>query len=263
MLNEGATGMTSDPTDMDLAKIRVTCNSCHLAKLCLASGLSPLEIEQLNNLVKHNHVLHRGDFLFRNGEELSSLYAVLSGSFKLFSYTEEGSEQILGFYYPSEIIGFDAINNNRHSSSALALETSSYCILPLTRLEELSKATPKLQHRVLQLMSKEITQDNELKVTLCNKNAEEKVGTFLLSLSNRFNQRGYSSMTFKLAMSRQDIGNYLGLTVETVSRILGRFQKEKIIGINNKAVDILDLEQLVSISITCNNKSLPHSDTAS
>ena len=255
--------MINEPAVTDLAKIRVSCDSCQLSTLCLPFSLSPLEIEQLDKLVKHNHALRRGDFLFRSGEELSSLYAVLAGSFKLFTYTEDGSEQILGFYYPGEIIGFAAINSNRHSSSALALETSGYCTLPFTRLEELSMAIPKLQHRVMQLMSKEITHENEIMTMLCNKNAEEKVGTFLLSLSTRFSRRGYSATNFKLAMSRQDIGNYLGLTVETVSRILGRFQKDNIIAINNKTVDLLDLDQLFKISTTCSDETLPGFNTAS
>jgi CRP/FNR family transcriptional regulator len=229
----------------------------------LPFSLSPHEIAQVDKLVKHSHALRRGDFLFRSGEEFTMLYAVRAGSFKLFTYTEEGSEQILGFYFPGEIIGFDAINDNRHSSSALALETSGYCALPFARLEELSMAIPKLQHRVLQLMSKEITHENELMTMLCNKNAEEKVGSFLISLSTRFSQLGYSSTSFKLAMSRQDIGNYLGLTVETVSRILGRFQKDNIIAINNKSVELLDMDQLFKASMTCNDNTKTGSCTAS
>ena len=208
--------MKREPAVMDLSTVRVSCECCHLSTLCLPYSLSQQEIEQFNKLVRHTHALRRGDFLFRSGAEFTSLYAVRSGSFKLFTYTDAGNEQILGFYFPGEIIGFDAINNNRHFSSVLALETSSYCTMPFSRLEELSMAIPKLQHRVWQLMSKEISQENELLNTLCNKSAEEKVGTFLITLSTRFSQLGYSATNFKLAMSRQDIGNYLGLSEETI-----------------------------------------------
>ena len=248
--------MKKEPAVMDLSKVRVSCACCHLSTLCLPYNLSPHEIEQFNKLIRHSHALRRGDFLFRSGAEFTSLYAVRSGSFKLFTYTDEGNEQILGFYFPGEIIGFDAINNNRHSSSALALETSSYCAIPFARLEDLSMAIPKLQHRAWQLMSKEISQENELVNTLCNKNAEEKVGTFLLTLSARFSQLGYSATNFKLAMSRQDIGNYLGLSVETVSRILSRLQKDNFIAINNKSIELLDSDKLSEISLHFSGRNM-------
>ena len=248
--------MKKEPAVMDLSKVRVTCECCHLSAMCLPHSLSPHEIEQINKLVRHSHALRRGDFLFRNGAEFTSLYAVRSGSFKVFTYTDEGNEQILGFYFPGEIIGFDAINNNRHASSALALETSSYCAIPFARLEDLSMAIPKLQHRVMQLMSMEITHENDLMTMLCNKSAEEKVGTFLLTLSARFSQLGYSSTSFKLAMSRQDIGNFLGLSVETVSRILSRLQKDNFIAINNKSIELLDSDKLSEISLHFSGRNM-------
>ena len=248
--------MKIEPGVVDLSRIRVSCDCCRLSALCIPFNLNPHEISEIDKIVKHSHTLRRGDFLFRTGNDFTSLYAVRSGSFKVFSYTKDGDEQILGFYFPGEIIGFDAINENNHSSSALALEVSSYCALPFARLEELSMVIPKLQHRVLQLMSKEISHENELLTMLCSKNAEEKVGTFLITLSARFSQLGYSSTNFKLAMSRQDIGNYLGLTVETVSRILGRFQKDNIIAINNKSVALLDIDRLAGISMKCNDNTI-------
>ena len=255
--------MNIEPEVLDLGKIRVSCDHCRLSALCLPHTLSPDEIREIDKIIKHSHSLRRGDFLFRSGNEFTTLYAVRSGSFKLFTHTEEGNEQILGFYFPGEIIGFEAINNNRHSSSALALETSGYCTLPFVRLEELSMTIPSLQHRVLQLMSKEIKHENEMLTMLCNKNAEEKVGTFLIMLSDPFRQLGYSSTSFKLAMTRQDIGNYLGLSVETVSRILGRLQKDNIIAINNKSVELLDIDKLAHISMECNHNIISGTGTVS
>ena len=251
--------MKIEPAVVDLSRIRVSCDRCHLSSLCLPYSLSPSDIAEINKIVKHSHTLRRGDFLFRSGNEFSALYAIRSGSFKVFTYTNDGDEQILGFYFPGEIIGFDAINSNNHFSSALALEASSYCALPFTRLEELSMSIPGLQHRVLQLMSREISHENELVTMLCNKNAEEKVGAFLITLSARFGLLGYSHTHFKLAMSRQDIGNYLGLSVETISRILGRLQKDNIIAIYNKSVKLLDLDRLAGISTRCNDMRIADS----
>jgi len=254
--------MKIEPAVADLSRVRVSCDCCRLSSMCMPESLSPEEVEQIDKIVKHSHPLRRGDYLFRTGDEFTSLYAVRSGSYKLFTYTGGGDEQILGFYFPGEIIGFDAINNNIHSSSALALEVSSYCSLPFARLEELSMVIPKLQHRVLQLMSKEISHENDLLTMLCNKNAEEKVSTFLITLSARFAQLGYSPTNFKLAMSRQDIGNYLGLSVETISRILGRFQKDNIIAINNKSVELLDLDRLIGISVKCNENLITDAEVS-
>lgn len=243
--------MKIEPSVSDLSKIRVSCEDCHLSRLCLPDGMTPEDQARIENLVKHRHTIRRGDYLFRSGANFNALYAIRSGSFKLFTYTSDGDEQILGFYFPGDIIGFDAVHKHRHASSALALEISSYCVWPFTRLEELGMSIPTLQRRVLKLMSREISHEHEHMNLLCNKTAEEKVGTFLLALSARFSRTGYSPTSFKLAMSRQDIGNYLGLSVETISRIMGRFQKDKLIAINNKSIELLNPEVLVRTSNQC------------
>ena len=136
--------MKIEPAVVDLSTTRIACDRCRLATLCLPGGLSSEDITEIDKIIRHNHTLRRGDFLFRNGDKLSALYAVRSGSFKVFIYTDAGSEQILGFYFPGEIIGFDAINNYSHVSSALALETGAYCVLPFAQLEKLSSAVPEI-----------------------------------------------------------------------------------------------------------------------
>lgn len=243
--------MKIEPSVSDLSKIRITCEDCHLSRLCLPDGLTSGDQAKIENLIKHRHTIRRGDYLFRSGADFSALYSIRSGSFKLFTYTSDGDEQILGFYFPGDIIGFDAVHKQRYASSALALEISSYCVWPFNRLEELGLSIPSLQRRMLEFMSKEIAHEHDHMNLLCNKTAEEKVGTFLLALSTRFSRTGYSPTSFKLAMSRQDIGNYLGLSVETISRIMGRFQKDKLITINNKSVELLNPELLTRASNQC------------
>ncbi len=205
-------------------------------------------LEQLDQLVDRTAPLHQGDFLFRAGDKFSQLYAVRSGSIKLFMTSESGEEQIIGFYFPGEILGLDAIDQQKHSCSAVALETSTFCSFPFKRLTELCTTLPELNFQMYRLMSHEISQENELLLTLSKKNAEGKLATFLISISSRLKRLGYSSIEFRLSMSRQEIGNYLGLTLETVSRILNRFQRENYILVDHKLVKIKQQEKLAQLA---------------
>ena len=231
----------------DFSKIKVACSNCNLSELCLPRGLEPEELNMLESVVRQSKPLHRGDYIFRTGDPFRSLFAVHSGTIKLYTTTDSGDDQIMGFYFPGEILGFDAIENNQHACSAVALETSTYCAFSFNRLEDICNRIPGLQRQIFRLMSRELSSDNELLLTLSNKNAEGKIATFLVSLSHRFKRLGYSSSVFKLAMSRQDIGNYLGLTIETVSRIFSRLQRDNIIATARKNVEIKDHARLKNI----------------
>ena len=227
--------------------IRVACKGCTLATLCLPMGLEPEDVERLDDIVKRSRPLHRGDYLFRSGEGFRSLYVVKTGSVKTYAPSEEGGEQVLGFHLPGEIIGLDAIDTEVHACSARVLETSAICELPFARLEELSVAIPSLQHQLYRLLSKEIGHDTELLLLLGKKSAEERLAAFLLNLSRRLHRRGLSATDFHLSMSRHEIGNYLGLAVETVSRLFTRFQEEGLLKVDRKHVQLLDLAGIEAV----------------
>ena len=207
-------------------------------------GLTAEDVDRLDNIIKRSRPLHRGDHLFRSGERFRSLYVVKTGSVKTYAPSEEGGEQVLGFHLPGELIGLDAIEREAHACSAKVLETSAICEVPFSRLEELSGAIPSLQHQLFRLLSKEISQDSEMLLLLGKKSAEERLAAFLLGLSSRLHKRGLSPTDFYLSMSRHEIGNYLGLAVETVSRLFTRFQDEKLLIVDRKHVQLLDLDGL-------------------
>lgn len=224
--------------------IRVACRNCTLMTLCLPLGLAPEDVERLDNIVRRNRPLHRGDYLFQSGDRFRSLFVVKTGSVKTFAQSPEGGEQVLGFHLPGEIIGLDAIEKDAHVCSAKVLETSAVCELPFGRLEELSFTIPSLQHQMYRLLSKEIAHETEMLLLLGKKSAEDRLATFLLSLSQRFRKRGLSPTDFYLSMSRHEIGNYLGLAVETISRLFTRFHDEGLLKVDRKHIQLTDLDAL-------------------
>jgi CRP/FNR family transcriptional regulator len=237
----------ADRKVISFENIKVACKNCSLATLCLPMGLTPDDVERLDAIVKRNRPLHRGDHLFRQDDGFHSLFVVKTGSVKTYAPSEDGGEQVLGFHLPGEIIGLDAISHNRHGCSAKVLETSAVCELPFERLEELAATVPSLQHQLFRLMSKEIGDETHMLMLLGKKNAEERLAAFLLSLSNRFKRRGFSAMDFYLSMSRHEIGSYLGLAVETVSRLFTRFQDEGLVRVERKHIQILDRDALEAL----------------
>lgn len=232
---------------ISLDKIKVACRDCSLSMLCLPMGLRPEDVDRLDAIVKRNRPLQRGDHLFRSSEAFRNLYVVKTGAVKTYTQSNDGDEQVVGFHLPGEVLGMDAIQENQHGCSARALETTAICELPFERLEDLASNIPSLQHQMFRLLSKEISQDAEMMTLLGRSTAEERVASFLLSLSDRFHRRGFSASDFFLSMSRQEIGSYLGLALETVSRLFTRFQEEKILKVERKHVQILDLERLRSM----------------
>ena len=237
----------ADRKIISFENIKVACRNCSLSTLCLPMGLVPEDVEKLDAIVKRNRPLHRGDHLFRQDEGFHSLYVVKTGSVKTYAPSEDGGEQVLGFHLPGEIIGLDAILENRHGCSAKVLETSAVCELPFDRLEELAASVASLQHQLYRLMSKEIGDETQMLMLLGKKNAEERLAAFLLSLSNRFKRRGFSATDFYLSMSRHEIGSYLGLAVETVSRLFTRFQEQGLVRVERKHIQIIDRDALEAV----------------
>lgn len=233
---------------LDLSHLKVACKRCTLHQLCLPIGIDPADLEQLDGIITRRRPMKRGEHLFQHGDAFRAIYAVRSGSFKTYSLTGEGGEQITGFHLPGELIGLDAITSQRHPCAARALESASYCEIPFDRLEDLSGRLPSLRQQLLRMMSRELLNDQELLMLLGKKSADARLATFLLSLSARFKERGFSPSQFRLSMSRNDIGNYLGLAVETVSRLFTRLQEQGVVAVEGKAVELRDLDALMELA---------------
>lgn len=222
----------------------IHCQNCSISQLCIPYSLNSNELDQLDDIIERKKPIHKGDELFKAGDHLRSLYAIRSGSVKSYTITENGEEQITGFHLAGDLVGFDAISKEHHPSFAEALETSMVCEIPYETLDELCGKMPKLRQQILRLMSTEIGADQNMLLLLSKKSAEERLASFIYELSRRFGERGFSSREFRLTMTRGDIGNYLGLTVETISRLLGRFQKAGMIAVQGKYITVLDIETL-------------------
>lgn len=223
---------------------QVSCSNCRLATICLPIALEATDIDKLDNIIERGRPLRKGEHIYRENDAFTAVYAVRSGTLKGYSITDDGQEQVTGFYFPGEILGMDGISKNKHASSARALETAAICEIPFERLGELSARVPTLQRHFFQLMSQEITEDQQLITMLSKNSAEQRVAALLLSISARYARRRLSATSFRLPMSRTDIGNYLGLTVETVSRVFGRFQKMGLLAVDNKEITILNADLL-------------------
>lgn len=222
----------------------IHCGDCRMNALCLPIALQHHEIDKLDRIIERGRPLQKNEHIYYAGEPFKSIYAVRSGAIKGFTVNNEGVEQVTGFYLPGEIFGMDGIGHPNHINAAIALETSAICEIPFSRMEELSIQLPSLQRHFFSLMSREITSDQQL-ITLLSKNsAEERVATLLVSISARNARRNLSGTRFRLPMSRADIGNYLGLTVETVSRVFSRFQSQGLLEVDKKEISILELDNL-------------------
>ena len=224
------------------------CKDCSLATLCLPLSLDMQDLDALDNIVKRSRPMKKGDFLFRQGDAFASVYAVRSGSLKTFSVTDCGQEQITGFHLPSEFVGLSGMDTELYPVSAIALETTSICEIPFDRLDELSASLPQLRRQLMRIMSREIRDDQQMMMLLSKKTADERIATFLVNLSARFRARGYSPQQFRLAMSRNEIGNYLGLAVETVSRVFTRFQQSGLLEAEGKEINLINLIEICALA---------------
>lgn len=228
-----------------------SCLDCRLADLCLPYGLHIDEVMLLDNVVKAKRPIRADEFLYEQGQPCLHIYAVKSGSFRSFITTTEGIEQTIGFYLPGELMGLESLQHGSFSCSAIALETGLVCELPITRLNELCAEIPSLQLQLMRMLSKEIASDHDKIVLLGHRSAKEKMATFLLMLSQRYGALGFSDTEFNLSMRRQDIANFLGLTVETVSRQLAILNKSGVITTKQRGVQINDLNLLKSMVESC------------
>ncbi|MDP6653098.1 MAG: fumarate/nitrate reduction transcriptional regulator Fnr [Gammaproteobacteria bacterium] len=225
----------------------ISCASCRLNELCLPIALNKTEIHQLDEIVERNRPYKKGDHLYRQSDEFKSVYAVRSGSFKSYVLSDTGQGRVTGFFLPGEIIGMDGIASKHYANSTQALEHSSICEIPFSQLEKLSHQLPNLQHHFFAIMGNEIAKDQQIHTLLSSYTAEERTASFLLGLSNRYARVSLSPSRFLLPMTRSDIGEYLGLTVETVSRIFTALQRKGLIEVNNREIELLDIETLRQI----------------
>lgn len=205
-------------------------------------------MHQLEQLTTKRVQLKRGDALYRAGDPLTALYAIRRGSSKTTVLGEDGREQICGYHLMGDIVGLDGIHSGGHSGHAIALEDSEICVLPVDRLEDLARHVPALQHNLHRFMSREIDRDHNIMLLLGSMRAEERLAVFLLNLAHRYRLRGYSSTEFILRMTREEIGSYLGLKLETVSRLFSRFQQEGVLQVQGRAVKLLDLVALKQLA---------------
>jgi CRP/FNR family transcriptional regulator, anaerobic regulatory protein len=229
---------------MDAQRIKVACSSCNLRELCLPMGLNAQEMGQLDTLISTRKRVKRGDALFSVGDRFTSLYAIRSGFFKTCVTTADGRDQVTGFQMAGEIIGLDGIVSDRHACDAVALEDAEVCVMPFDQVEELSRQFTPLQHHVHRIMSREIVRDHSVMLLLGSMRAEERLAAFLLNLVQRLQARGFSPSEFNLRMTREEIGSYLGMKLETVSRTFSKFVDDGIVDVKQRYVHVKDPEAL-------------------
>ena len=228
---------------------KMQCSNCSLKELCLPLGLNAEEFEQVDAVIQQSKRLKKGEYLFHAGENFSSLFAIRTGFFKTAVSTQDGRDQVTGFFMSGELMGMDGVGEGNYTCNAVALEDSEVCELPFSRMDELSKHLPRLNLHFFRLMSREIVRDQNVMLLLGNMRAEERLAAFLLNLSDRLHHRGFAANDFILRMSREEMGSYLGLKLETVSRTLSRFNQEGWISVEHKHIQILRpdiLQNLVS-----------------
>jgi len=229
-------------------KVRPACESCGVRALCLPVSLDGEALSLMDDLVKRRAPLKKGDYLFRTGDKFKSLYAIQYGSMKSYGLTVDGKEQVTGFHLTGEVLGMDAIDEDEHHCNAVALETTEVCELPFSALETLQNDVPNLQRDLNKIMSREIRRDQHMLLMLGSTTVEQRLARFILNLYERLQKRGASDNTLNLSMTRQDIGNYLGVAFETVSRQLAHMQDEGILEIKNRNIHILDVNTLEAIA---------------
>lgn len=235
------------PTSAVQSPLRGTqphCQTCSLNALCLPLSLNDSDMERLDDIIRRGRPIQKGQLLFQQGEPFQSVFAVRTGALKTYTLASNGEEQITGFHLASELVGLSGYDNGSYPLTAKALETTTVCEIPLPQLDTLADDLPDLRKQLMRTMGTEIRHDQNMMLLLSKKNAEERVASFLLDISQRYARRGFSANHFRLPMSRVDISNYLGLAVETISRVFTRFQKNGLIETQSKEVILQDLDML-------------------
>jgi len=224
--------------------LSVACSKCNLRELCMPIGLRTEELEKIDELVATRRKIKRGGALFRNGEPFKSLFAIRTGFFKTCVTAEDGRDQVTGFQMAGEIIGLDGIVNDHHTCDAVAIEDAEVCVMPFDHITELSREVNALQHHVHRIMSREIVREHGVMLLLGSMRAEERLAAFLLNLVQRLHARGFSRSELVLRMTREEMGSYLGLKLETVSRTFSKFAEDGIVEVRHRHLRILDADAL-------------------
>jgi CRP/FNR family transcriptional regulator, anaerobic regulatory protein len=227
--------------------IKVACSNCNMRELCMPMGLSNEDLNRIDDLVTTRRKVKRGEVLFHSGEKFTNLFAIRTGFFKTCIASEDGRHQVTGFQMAGEIIGLDGVVNDMHTCDAVALEDAEVCIMPFDRIEEISREVNSLQRHVHKIMSREIVREHGVIMLLGSMRAEERLAAFLLNLVQRLHARGFSQSELILRMSREEIGSYLGMKIETVSRTFSKFVEDKIIEVKQRHVRILNTDALKDI----------------
>lgn len=209
-------------------------------QLCLPMGLGESDMHRLDQIIGRRRKIARDSMLYRMNDPFVNLYAIRLGHFKTSQIDPSGEQRITGFQMNGELLGMDAISTDHHHCEAVALEDSEVCEIPFARLEELFGHIPTLLHHFHRMMSQEITREQSVMLLLGNMRADQRFSAFLVNLGSRYAARGYSSTHFQLRMSREDIGNYLGLTIESISRLINKFKKQGLVNVRNREIELLD-----------------------
>ena len=233
---------------ISLGELKTRCSSCSMREFCLPTGLDPDALQELDRVVKTWPRYAKGSTIYRAGDPFSALYAIRVGSCKTSVLAEDGREQVAGYHMLGDIVGLDGIADERHKCEAVALEDTEVCVLPFARLEELARQFPSLQQTLHRFLSREIGRDQNVMLLLGSMRADERLAAFLLNLSDRYRHHGYSASEFVLRMTREEIGSFLGLKLETVSRLLSRFQAEGLLQVQGRDVKLLDLPALKQLA---------------
>ncbi len=225
--------------------LKTTCSTCHLRELCLPCGLNVNDVDALDRLGFGRRKVMAGETLFTEGDRFIFVYAVRTGTFKSSLTLVDGREQVSGFHMAGELLGLDGVASGKHASTATALEDTEVCTIPYASLSELAATGgSEMQQMVMRLMSREIVREHSLMLLLGSMTADERLAAFLLNLSQRMKARGFSPREFHLRMSRAEIGSYLGLKLETVSRSFSAFQRQGLLEVDKRHIRITDIDGL-------------------
>jgi CRP/FNR family transcriptional regulator, anaerobic regulatory protein len=224
--------------------IKTLCSRCHLRDLCLPCGMAQPDVERLDGLMFARRRVLAGQTLYREGDRFQFIYAVRSGTLKSSLMLADGREQVSGFHIAGELVGMDGVARGVHASATTALEDTEICAIPYAHLTDLGTGAAGVHHVISRLMSREILREGSLMMLLGSMNADERLAAFLLNLSQRFSARGYSEREFHLRMSRAEIGSYLGMKLETVSRTFSALQQERLLEVDKRHIRIVDLDAL-------------------
>jgi CRP/FNR family transcriptional regulator, anaerobic regulatory protein len=227
-----------------MSDVKSHCLNCTVRELCLPVGVDQHGLGQIDALVTERVRLRRGDVLYRAGDPFVALHAIRVGSCKTTVLSEQGYEQVAGYHLPGDIIGMDGVGTERHDGQAVALEDTEICVLPFDRLEELARHVVPLQRNLHKVLSNEIARKDHAMLLLGSMRADERLAVFLLNLSQRYRDRGYSPTEFVLRLTRADMASYLGLQIETVSRLLSRFHATGLIHVQGRRIKFLDYPAL-------------------